>query len=107
VAPHFKSIYIIHPFSADLGEYDTNSATWTVALPAGWQVMISIEDGTQDDAWSQPVRTLTITGASILSPPHSRLPSLTKRSLISSFSNFKKITFYHRSLFNPAATQAA
>ena len=43
--------------SADLGEFDTNSATWTVTIPQGWNVVMTIEDGQQNDAWSQPVRT--------------------------------------------------
>jgi len=40
---------------ADLGDCNTNSVTWIVAIPKGWYVLISVEDGSGDDAWSQPI----------------------------------------------------
>jgi hypothetical protein len=42
--------------SADLGQFTKNSATWNVSLPAGWVVVISIEDARSDEGWSQAVR---------------------------------------------------
>jgi hypothetical protein len=73
-SPGLISSSYIHSFilefviSADLGQLNTNSATWTVALPAGWEVMISIQDGSQDDVWSAPVR-LTSHGRRLAHPP--------------------------------------
>jgi len=37
---------------ADLGDHDGTSMTWMVNLPAGTNVMISLEDGNGDEAWS-------------------------------------------------------
>ncbi|KAI0250248.1 hypothetical protein BJV78DRAFT_600444 [Lactifluus subvellereus] len=40
---------------ADLGDHNDNSATWNVTVPAGWTVVISIEDSQGDEAWSGPI----------------------------------------------------
>ena len=48
-----------HFFSADLGQFTNNSTTWTVSLPAGWTVQLSLEDALLDEAWSDPVRIHT------------------------------------------------
>jgi len=53
---------------ADLGGCETNSATWTVTIPQGWTVVISIEDGQQNDAWSQPIVVQPSSNISCLSP---------------------------------------
>lgn len=53
---------------ADLGEFDTNSATWTVTIPQGWSVVMTIEDGQQNDAWSQPIVVQPSGNMSCLSP---------------------------------------
>ena len=45
-----------HSLSGDLGQFTNNYATWTVSIPAGWTVVISVEDDSYDEAWSQPVR---------------------------------------------------
>lgn len=75
-----RNAYHFIPFSADLGEFTNNYATWTVALPANWSVVISLEDGHSDEAWSQPVRTYAT------SPFHfhlSRTPSFSTHGIIS------------------------
>ncbi|OCH95353.1 hypothetical protein OBBRIDRAFT_788233 [Obba rivulosa] len=37
---------------ADLGDHNGTSMHWTVALAAGQQVMLSLQDGADDEAWS-------------------------------------------------------
>ncbi|KAI0303803.1 hypothetical protein B0F90DRAFT_1709163 [Multifurca ochricompacta] len=37
---------------ADLGDHQSNSLTWNVTIPAGWKIMISVEDAHGDEAWS-------------------------------------------------------
>jgi hypothetical protein len=53
-------------FSADPGQFTNNSATWTVSLPAGWTVVVTVEDSLSDEAWSQPVRFHTTSPAPFL-----------------------------------------
>ncbi|TFY81219.1 hypothetical protein EWM64_g2791 [Hericium alpestre] len=38
---------------ADLGDHNGTTMTWNVHLPAGTKVMLSLEDATTDEAWSQ------------------------------------------------------
>ena len=51
--------FLFHSSSGDLGQFTNNYATWTVSIPAGWTVVISVEDDLSDEAWSQPVRIYT------------------------------------------------
>jgi hypothetical protein len=45
--------------SADLGDHNGLSMTWKqVNIPAGTKVLVSLEDGNEDDGWSQEVRLL-------------------------------------------------
>lgn len=44
------------PISADLGDHNSTSLSWNVTLPAGWNVVISIEDADGEEAWSGSVR---------------------------------------------------
>lgn len=37
---------------ADLGDHDGTKISWKVALPAGFQVQLSLEDKNGDEAWS-------------------------------------------------------
>jgi hypothetical protein len=37
---------------AFLGDFNVTSLSWIVDLPSNWSVMISIEDGVGDEAWS-------------------------------------------------------
>jgi len=53
---------------ADLGDCNTNSVTWIVAIPKGWYVLISVEDGSGDDAWSQPILVQASDNTSCLPP---------------------------------------
>lgn len=53
---------------ADLGDFDTNSATWIVSIPEGWDVVITVEDAQGNDAWSQPIVVQRSDNISCLSP---------------------------------------
>jgi len=37
---------------ADLGDHDDTKISWKVAIPAKWQVQLSLEDKNGDEAWS-------------------------------------------------------
>ena len=41
---------------ADLGDHDKTSMSWNVSLPAGTQLLISVEDSEGEEAWSDTVR---------------------------------------------------
>ncbi len=42
--------------SVDLGDHDGTTMTYSVALPAGQKVLLSLQDANGDEAWSQEVR---------------------------------------------------
>ena len=44
--------------SADLGDHNGLSMTWKVNLAAGTKVMLSLEDGSSDEAWSGDVSSV-------------------------------------------------
>jgi hypothetical protein len=54
---------------ADLGDHQGTSTTWgKVALVAGQKVLVSLEDGKQDEGWSQEMIVQPSTDTSCLSP---------------------------------------
>lgn len=42
-------------YSADLGDFNSTSATWTVNIAAGQVVTFSLQDAVGDEAWSGSV----------------------------------------------------
>lgn len=44
--------------SYDLGDHTGTSMTWNVTLPAGKKVLVSVEDASGNEAWSQNVSFL-------------------------------------------------
>lgn len=59
-----------HFISADLGVRDNNSVNWTVTIPEGWYVVISVEDASGEDGWSEPVRIHPHSYLAIVSTSH-------------------------------------
>jgi len=59
----------------DLGQFTNNYATWTVSIPAGWTVVISVEDDLYDEAWSQPILVQPSGNTSCLTPDLAALPN--------------------------------
>jgi hypothetical protein len=59
---------------ADLGDFHSSGPTWTVALPGGSKVVISVEDANGDEGWS---KTITVQGSNDTSclPNNSAAPS--------------------------------
>lgn len=41
---------------ADLGDHEGTKISWKVALPAGLEVQLSLEDSNGDEAWSQTIK---------------------------------------------------
>jgi len=49
---------------ADLGDHSGPSITWNVTLPAGLEVVLSLEDSTGDEAWSGTITVKPSTDSS-------------------------------------------
>lgn len=45
--------------SADIGDLDGNSFTWTPKLKAGQKIQLSLEDESGDESWTGAVRLLS------------------------------------------------
>jgi hypothetical protein len=52
---------------ADLGDHNSTSLSWNVTIPAGWNVMISIEDAAGEEAWSGSIAVQPSNNTSCLS----------------------------------------
>jgi len=60
---------------ADLGDYNSTNLSWTVALPAGWNVMISVEDAEGEEAWSGAITIQPSNNTNCLTHPSSTTSS--------------------------------
>ncbi|KAI9512063.1 hypothetical protein F5148DRAFT_124896 [Russula earlei] len=60
----------------DLGQLTNNSVSWNVSIPAGWIVLISVEDGFTDEAWSEPIQVQPSNDVSCLSPELAALAAI-------------------------------
>ncbi|KAI0064972.1 hypothetical protein BV25DRAFT_1989702 [Artomyces pyxidatus] len=52
---------------ADLGDHTGLSLTWNVTLPAGKQILVTVEDSAGNEAWSQPITVQSSSDSSCLS----------------------------------------
>ncbi|KAI0264479.1 hypothetical protein BC834DRAFT_1042389 [Gloeopeniophorella convolvens] len=55
------------PTLADLGDHNSSSLTWTVSIPAGKKVLVSVLDGKSQEAWSGPIEVQPSSNTSCLS----------------------------------------
>ncbi|KAG9224660.1 hypothetical protein PLEOSDRAFT_1113794 [Pleurotus ostreatus PC15] len=95
---------------ADLGDFDSTTGAWKVALPAGIKVQLSIEDVDGEEAWTE---TITVKGSNDASCVPPALLALGSSSAVSSgaaststgSSSVPAIAVGGTTLVVPAATQ--
>lgn len=51
----------------DLGDHNSTSLSWNVTIPAGWNVVISVEDAEGSEAWSGSIAVKPSNNTSCLS----------------------------------------
>ncbi|KAF8269539.1 hypothetical protein EI94DRAFT_942082 [Lactarius quietus] len=65
---------------ANLGDYNSTNLSWNVSVPAGWNVLISIEDANGDEAWSGAITIQPSNNTGCLSSNSFLQPSSTTTS---------------------------